>query len=52
MGNYWILKATLLGFVVLVGLQGAAFVLRGLLVLAGHGRFALNHAGHDAEQSV
>ena len=49
MGNYWILKATLLGFVVLVGLQGLAFVLRGLMVLAGHERHALNHGGHGPE---
>lgn len=52
MGNFWILKASLLGFVALVALQGAAFVLRGLLVLAGHENWALNHAGHDAEQSL
>ncbi|MCU0854025.1 MAG: TRAP transporter small permease subunit [Rhodobacteraceae bacterium] len=49
MGNYWILKATLLGFILLVGLQAAAFVLRGLLVLAGHPQFALRHAGHSAD---
>lgn len=52
MGNYWILKATLLGFIVLVALQGLAFVLRGLLVISGREAFALNHAGHDAEQSI
>lgn len=52
MGNYWILKGTLLGFVLLVGLQGAAFVLRGLMVLAGYERHALNHGGHGAEQIV
>jgi TRAP-type mannitol/chloroaromatic compound transport system permease small subunit len=52
MGNYWILKATLLGFVVLVGLQGLAFVLRGLMVLAGHERHALNHGGHGAETTL
>ncbi|MCU0904051.1 MAG: TRAP transporter small permease subunit [Tabrizicola sp.] len=51
MGNYWILKATLIGFVVLVGLQGLAFVLRGLMVLAGHERHALHHGGHGAEQT-
>lgn len=51
MGNYWILKATLLGFLILVGLQGAAFVLRGLLVLAGHEEYALNHGGHGADQT-
>lgn len=49
MGNYWMLKASLIGFVLLVGLQGAAFVLRGILVLAGHDRYALNHGGHGAE---
>lgn len=51
MGNYWILKGTLLGFVLLVGLQGLAFVLRGLLVLAGHERHALTHGGHGPEQT-
>lgn len=52
MGNYWILKATLLGFVALMALQGAAFVLRGLLVLGGHERFALRHVGHSADQTL
>lgn len=52
MGNYWILKGTLMGFVALIALQGAAFVLRGLLVLAGHARFALKHASHDADHSL
>jgi TRAP-type mannitol/chloroaromatic compound transport system permease small subunit len=52
MGNYWILKASLLGFIVLIGLQGAAFVLRGLMVLAGHERYALNHGGHGADQTL
>jgi TRAP-type mannitol/chloroaromatic compound transport system permease small subunit len=51
MGNLWILKATLIGFVALVALQGLAFVLRGLLVLAGHEQFALAHGGHGAEQT-
>lgn len=50
--NYWALKATLLGFIGLIALQGAAFVLRGLLVVAGHTDFALNHAGHGAEQNL
>jgi TRAP-type mannitol/chloroaromatic compound transport system permease small subunit len=50
MGNYWVLKGTLLGFVLLIGLQGAAFVLRGLMVLAGYERHALTHGGHGAEQ--
>jgi TRAP-type mannitol/chloroaromatic compound transport system permease small subunit len=49
MGNLWLLKATLLGFIVLVGLQGTAFVLRGLMVLAGHERHALSHGGHGAD---
>jgi TRAP-type mannitol/chloroaromatic compound transport system permease small subunit len=49
MGNYWLLKATLIGFIVLVGLQGLAFVLRGLMVLAGHEKHALNHGGHGAD---
>lgn len=52
MGNYWILKATLIGFVVLIGLQGLAFVLRGLMVLAGHERHALNHGGHGADTTL
>jgi TRAP-type mannitol/chloroaromatic compound transport system permease small subunit len=50
MGNYWLLKATLLSFVVLVALQGVAIVLRGVLVLAGHEDYALKHGGHDATQ--
>jgi TRAP-type mannitol/chloroaromatic compound transport system permease small subunit len=52
MGNYWLLKGTLLGFVLLVTLQGAAFVLRSVLVLAGYGRHALQHAGHGPDQSL
>ena len=52
MGNYWILKGTLLGFLLLVGLQGLAFVLRGILVMAGHDRYALRHAGHDPQQAT
>lgn len=51
LANFWILKATLLGFVLLVGLQGAAFVLRGMMVLAGHERHALGHGGHGADQN-
>jgi TRAP-type mannitol/chloroaromatic compound transport system permease small subunit len=50
-GNYWMLKATLLGFLVLIGLQGAAFVLRGAMVLAGHERHALPYGGHGADQT-
>ena len=50
-GNYWMLKATLLGFVLLVGLQGAAFVLRGILVLSGREEYALGHGGHGADQT-
>jgi TRAP-type mannitol/chloroaromatic compound transport system permease small subunit len=49
MTNYWILKATLLGFLALIALQGLAFVLRGLLVMAGYESYALRHAGHDPE---
>jgi TRAP-type mannitol/chloroaromatic compound transport system permease small subunit len=49
MSDLWILKSTLLGFILLVGLQGAAFVLRGLLVLAGHPQYALRHAGPGAD---
>lgn len=52
MGNYWILKATLLGFILLVALQGTAFVLRGLMVLAGYERHALHHGGHGADQTT
>jgi len=52
MANYWILKATLLGFIALIALQGAAFVLRGLLVIAGHEGFALDHGGHSADQTL
>jgi TRAP-type mannitol/chloroaromatic compound transport system permease small subunit len=51
MGNLWLLKATLLGFVLLIGLQGLAFVLRGLMVLAGYERHALHHGGHGADQT-
>ncbi|MCU0907532.1 MAG: TRAP transporter small permease subunit [Rhodobacteraceae bacterium] len=50
MGDLWILKGTLLGFLALIALQGAAFVLRGILVLAGHEHYALNHGGHGADQ--
>lgn len=52
MGNYWILKAMLLGFILLVALQGAAFVLRSILVLAGYPSHALRHAGHDPDKSL
>jgi TRAP-type mannitol/chloroaromatic compound transport system permease small subunit len=52
MGNLWLLKATLLGFIILVGLQGAAFVLRGVMVLAGHERHALSHGGHGADATL
>ncbi len=51
MGNYWLLKATLLGFLLLVGLQGMAFVLRGAMVLAGHERHALQQGGHSSDQT-
>lgn len=51
MANFWILKGTLLFFIGLVGLQGLAIVLRGVLVLAGHEKYALNHAGHAASPS-
>jgi len=50
-GNLWILKGALVGFIGLVALQGLAFVLRGILVMAGHEHYALKHAGHDAEQA-
>ena len=41
-----------IALIVLVGLQGLAFVLRGILVLAGHPRFALQHTGHSADDSL
>ncbi len=50
--DLWLLKAALVGFVVLVGLQGIAFILRGVLVLSGHPAYALQHSGHDADQSL
>ena len=50
--DLWLLKGTLVVFLVLISLQGLAFVLRGILVLAGHERFALQHLGHDADQSL
>jgi TRAP-type mannitol/chloroaromatic compound transport system permease small subunit len=52
LSDLWILKGTLLGFLVLIALQGAAFVLRGVLVLAGHEHYALNHGGHGADQTA
>lgn len=51
MANFWILKGTLLVFIGLIALQGLAIVLRGVLVLAGHEKYALNHAGHAASPS-
>lgn len=51
-GNYWILKGTLLGFLVLIGLQGGAFVLRGAMVLAGYERHALPYGGHGASDQT
>lgn len=50
--DLWLLKGTLVVFVGLIALQGMAFVLRGILVLAGHERYALQHLGHDAEQTL
>lgn len=52
MGNYWILKGMLLGFVALIALQGLAVVLRSVLVLGGQETFALNHAGHAADTNL
>lgn len=52
MENYWILKGTLVGFILLVALQGVAFVLRSVLTLAGHPQYALRHAGHGPDQSL
>jgi len=50
--DLWLLKGALVGFIGLIALQGLAFVLRGILVMAGHGHYALNHAGHAAEQTL
>jgi len=50
--NFWILKAALLGFLLLVGLQSLAFVLRGVLVLGGQPQWALRHSGHDPEKTL
>lgn len=44
--NFWILKATLVAFVVLVLLQGAAIIARSLLVFRGQEDFALKSSGH------
>lgn len=52
LSNFWILKATLLGFVVLIALQGTCFALRSILVLAGHERYALQHSGHKPDQTL
>lgn len=50
--DLWLLKGTLLAFCALVALQGVAFVARGLLVLGGHERFVLDHAGHAPDRNV
>lgn len=50
--NFWLLKGALVGFILLVALQGLAFVLRALLVLSGREDFALQHGDHSAEQSL
>jgi TRAP-type mannitol/chloroaromatic compound transport system permease small subunit len=52
MSNYWILKGALLGFILLVALQGIAFVLRSILTLTGHTQYALRHAGHGPDQTL
>lgn len=52
MENLWLLKGALLGFLLLIGLQGLAFVLRGLMVLAGYERHVLHHGGHGSEQTL
>ena len=52
MSNYWILKGALLGFILLVALQGATFVLRSILTLNGYTRYALRHAGHGPDQNI
>lgn len=43
--NWWLLKGTLLAFVLLVGLQGLALMARSVLVLAGDESWAPKHAG-------
>jgi TRAP-type mannitol/chloroaromatic compound transport system permease small subunit len=50
--DLWLLKGMLLGFCLLISLQSLAFVLRGALVLGGHPRWALRHAGHAADQTL
>lgn len=50
--NVWLLKGAMVAFVALVALQGLAFVLRGVMVLAGHPRYVLRHGGHGPEQPV
>jgi TRAP-type mannitol/chloroaromatic compound transport system permease small subunit len=52
LSNFWILKATLVGFIVLIALQGLVFVLRSILVLAGYEHYALRHGGHGPDQSL
>lgn len=49
--NYWILKASLLGFLLLIGLQSLSFVLRGILVLGGQEQWALRHTGFDPDKA-
>lgn len=44
--NQWLLKSTLLVFVVLVALQGLAICARSLLVLRGREDFAVKAGGH------
>lgn len=44
--NYWILKATLLGFCALTLLQAAAIIARSLLVFRGQEDFALKSSSH------
>jgi TRAP-type mannitol/chloroaromatic compound transport system permease small subunit len=52
MGNFWILKAALLGFIALIAMQGLAFILRGILVLSGREQYVLTHSTHDADQTA
>jgi len=44
--NFWILKGTLIAFVVLVLVQAAAIIARSLLVFRGQEDFALKSSGH------
>jgi TRAP-type mannitol/chloroaromatic compound transport system permease small subunit len=44
--NYWLLKGTLIAFVVLILLQGGAMIARSILVLRGREEFAPSASNH------